>query len=70
MAISDDVVDPAEQCLRTIEYALKEADCTFVRALPPAQPRRLRAVLTPAPRPLRRRAARRHDDGLWLADPG
>ncbi|MBL3671287.1 RidA family protein [Streptomyces sp. M2CJ-2] len=29
MTISDDVVEQAEQCLRTIEYALKEADCTF-----------------------------------------
>lgn len=29
MTISDDVVEQAEQCLRNIEYALKEADCTF-----------------------------------------
>ncbi|MFC6598826.1 RidA family protein [Kitasatospora paranensis] len=29
MAISDDVVDQAEQCLRTIGAALAEAGCTF-----------------------------------------
>ncbi|GHJ40396.1 RidA family protein [Streptomyces sp. TS71-3] len=29
MAISDDVVEQAEQCLRTIGFALAEAGCTF-----------------------------------------
>ncbi|WP_030689744.1 RidA family protein [Streptomyces globisporus] len=29
MAISEDVVEQAEQCLRTIEAALSEAGCTF-----------------------------------------
>lgn len=29
MAISDDVVEQAEQCLRNIEAALAEAKCTF-----------------------------------------
>jgi enamine deaminase RidA (YjgF/YER057c/UK114 family) len=29
MTISDDVVDQAEQCLRNIQAALAEADCTF-----------------------------------------
>ncbi|MER6299822.1 RidA family protein [Kitasatospora sp. NPDC001539] len=29
MTISDDVVEQAEQCLRNIEAALNEADCTF-----------------------------------------
>ncbi|WP_309147811.1 Rid family hydrolase [Streptomyces sp. NTH33] len=29
MTISDDDVEQAEQCLRTIEYALEEADRTF-----------------------------------------
>ncbi|GAB3167739.1 RidA family protein [Streptomyces incanus] len=29
MTISDDVVEQAEQCLRNIEHALKEADCAF-----------------------------------------
>ncbi|WP_018685002.1 RidA family protein [Actinokineospora enzanensis] len=29
MTISDDVVEQAEQCLRNIEAALVEADCTF-----------------------------------------
>ncbi|MEU7581478.1 RidA family protein [Streptomyces sp. NPDC041068] len=29
MTISDDVVEQAEQCLRNIEAALTEADCTF-----------------------------------------
>jgi enamine deaminase RidA (YjgF/YER057c/UK114 family) len=29
MTISDDVVEQVEQCLRNIEAALSEADCTF-----------------------------------------
>lgn len=29
MTISDDVVEQAGQCLRTVEAALAEADCTF-----------------------------------------
>ncbi|MFD7324796.1 Rid family hydrolase [Streptomyces sp. NPDC059875] len=29
MTTSDDVVEQAEQCLRNISYALKEADYTF-----------------------------------------
>nr|WP_229864764.1 Rid family hydrolase [Streptomyces spinoverrucosus] len=29
MTISDDVLEQAEQCLRNIDYALKETDCTF-----------------------------------------
>src|SRR5918997_633390 len=29
MTISDDVVEQAEQCLRNIQAALTEADCTF-----------------------------------------
>ncbi|MFF5011213.1 Rid family hydrolase [Streptomyces phaeochromogenes] len=29
MATSDDVVEQAEQCLRTVGYALKEANCTL-----------------------------------------
>ncbi|MCZ7417249.1 RidA family protein [Streptomyces sp. WMMC897] len=29
MTISDDVVEQAEQCLRNVEEALKEAGCTF-----------------------------------------
>ena len=66
MAISDDVVEQAEQCLINIEKALVEAGSRMYGrgpgALHPAQGRGFRAVLAGAAKVFRRRAPRGYDD--------